>query len=96
MFILKPWSCLRFVNLHVLLFEVLYLETYDYFYRVIFMNKFQGFDGDGYTCRLVVPCWQNPAVCDPNAECIQVSISSTFYSKNLRTKVFSEAFSTYM
>ena len=32
----------------------------------------KGFEGDGYTCKLTVPCWKNPGVCDPNAECVQL------------------------
>ena len=30
----------------------------------------RGFTGDGYSCAPSVSCFENPAICDPNADCI--------------------------
>ena len=31
---------------------------------------FQGFEGDGFICRPSVLCYENPDMCDPNADCL--------------------------
>ena len=48
------------------LFKMIKLTKY------LYLKYFQGFEGDGYLCKLTVSCRQNPAVCDPNAECAQL------------------------
>ena len=30
----------------------------------------RGFAGDGYNCTPAATCFDNPAICDPNADCI--------------------------
>ena len=30
----------------------------------------RGFIGDGYNCTPEMTCFENPAICDPNADCI--------------------------
>ena len=38
---------------------------------------YQGFEGDGFSCRPTVGCDVNPAICDPNAICVPSSTSSS-------------------
>ena len=33
-------------------------------------DTIRGFTGDGYNCTPSVTCFENPAICDPNADCI--------------------------
>ena len=32
----------------------------------------KGYEGDGYSCRSAVPCYQDRSICDPNAECAPI------------------------
>ena len=41
-------------------------------YKFVILSAFQGFDGDGLSCKSVVGCHINPIVCDPNADCVLI------------------------
>eukprot|EP00092_Neocalanus_flemingeri_P000676 GFUD01000718.1.p1 GENE.GFUD01000718.1~~GFUD01000718.1.p1 ORF type:complete len:1537 (-),score=283.11 GFUD01000718.1:154-4470(-) len=44
-------------------------DRYDRGYKCV-CDAVRGFVGDGYTCTPGVSCFENPAICDPNADCI--------------------------
>jgi len=44
-------------------------DRYDRGYKCV-CDAVRGFVGDGYTCTPGATCFENPAICDPNADCI--------------------------